>query len=155
MALMRTTDMVAFSRPRPSGAQSGRGRPSLAFRLLAQEELDLRYEVVGGRALLAIDAVDDLPHLGSGREPGVDARRVRVASRVEWTQVELEPPELGQSSQQRADGRRRGRARDVLRHLGPQTGAPYACVAERALHDRLQPGRSTVREPERRDLLRE
>ena len=84
MALMRTTDMAAFSRPRSADRLVGRrrARPLLAG-LLAQEELDLGDEVVGRRALLAVDAVDDLLHLGPGREPGVDARRVRVAARVE------------------------------------------------------------------------
>ena len=52
-----------------------------------------------GHGVLAVDAVDDLLHLRSGREPGVDARRVRVAARVEGSQVDLQPPDLGQSPQ--------------------------------------------------------
>ena len=103
----------------------------LLARLLAQEQLDLRDEIVSRRALLAVDAIHDLLHLRPDRQPGVDAGRVRITAGVERARLDTldMTRALGSVALRGAQASRVGAGRDNAEWLSEVTNLALAALA--------------------------
>ena len=83
----------------------------LGLALRAQEPFDFGHQgpAIGGLGRRGIvEPIDDLFHVGAGRETGLDPLQIRNGARIEPVEAEVEPADLRQPSEQRLHGGGRG-----------------------------------------------